>query len=129
MKEIVLDTNVLIRLLIKDVPSQFKKAQKVFEKIEKEEIKGLVSVLVINEAVWILENYYELERKAYIPLLLKLLLLKHLKIIEAKKSLIIKALQTMEKQKFDFTDVYLFQIAKTKKIFSFDKDFQKMKKK
>lgn len=126
MKEILLDTNVFIRFLIKDVPSQFKRAQKVFEKIEKGETKGLVSILVINEVVWVLENFYELKREIYIPQLLKLLLLRHLKIIEAKKSLIIKTLQKMEKQKFDFTDLYLFQIAGRKKIFSFDKDFQKM---
>ena len=128
MKEIIIDTNVFIRFLIKDVLSQFEKAQKVFEKIEKGEIKGLVSILVINEIVWILENFYELKREIYIPPLLKLLLLKHLKIIETKKSFIIKILQKMEKQKFDFTDFYLSQIAKDKKIFSFDKDFKKIKR-
>ena len=128
MKELLLDTNVFVRFLIKDIPSQFKKAERVFERIEKGEIKGLVSVLVINETVWILENYYELKREIYLPPLLKLLLLKNLKIIEIKKSLIIKTLEEMLKQKFDFTDIYLSQIAKDKKIFSFDKDFQRMKK-
>ena len=126
MKELLLDTNVFVRFLIKDIPSQFKKAERVFERIEKGEIKGLVSVLVINETVWILENYYELKREIYLPPLLKLLLLKNLKIIEIKKSLIIKTLEEMLKQKFDFTDIYLSQIAKDKKIFSFDKDFQKI---
>lgn len=128
MKEIIIDTNVFVRFLIKDVLSQFEKAQKVFEKIEKGEIKGLVSILVINEMVWVLENFYELKRENYIPQLLKLLLLKHLKIIETKKSLIIRTLQRMEKQKFDFTDLYLSQIADARKVFSFDKDFQKISK-
>lgn len=126
MKELIIDTNVFIRFLIKDLPDQFKKAQEVFERIEKGEIKGLVSVLVINETVWVLENYYELKRKIYIPQLLKLLLIRQIKIIEIKKDLIIRILQKMEKQKFDFTDFYLAQIAKDKKIFSFDKDFQKI---
>lgn len=128
MKEIIIDTNVFVRFLIKDVRSQSEKARKVFEKIEKGEIKGLISILVINEIVWVLENFYEIKREIYIPQLLKLLLLKHLKIIETKKSLIIKTLQRMEKQKFDFTDLYLSQIADTRKIFSFDKDFQKISK-
>lgn len=128
MKEIIIDTNVFVRFLIKDVRSQSEKARKLFEKIEKGEIKGLISILVINEIVWVLENFYEIKREIYIPQLLKLLLLKHLKIIETKKSLIIKTLQRMEKQKFDFADLYLSQIADTKKIFSFDKDFQKISK-
>lgn len=128
MKEIIIDTNVFVRFLIKDVLSQFGKAQKVFEKIEKGEIKGLVSILVVNEVVWVLENFYELKREIYIPQLLQLLLLKHLKIIETKKSLIINTLQRMEKQKFDFTDLYLSQIADARKVFSFDKDLQKISK-
>jgi len=128
MKEIIIDTNVFVRFLIKDVLFQFEKARKVFDKIEKGEIKGLVSILVVNEVVWILENFYELKRGIYIPKLLQLLLLKNLKIIEVKKSLIINTLQRMEKQKFDFTDLYLSQIADARKVFSFDKDLKKTSK-
>lgn len=126
MKELILDTNVFIRFLIKDVPSQFEKAQKIFEKIEKQEAKGLVSILVINEIIWILENFYELRREIYLPQLLKLLALKNIKVIEVKKNLLVRILQQMQKQKFDFTDIYLSQIAGDKKIFTFDKDFKKL---
>lgn len=126
MKELILDTNVFIRFLIKDVPSQFEKAQKIFEKIEKQEAKGLVSILVVNEIVWILENFYDLKKEIYLPQLLKLLALKNIKVIEVKKNLLIRILQQMQKQKFDFTDIYLSQIAGDKKIFTFDKDFKKL---
>lgn len=126
MKELILDTNVFIRFLIKDVPFQFEKAQRVFKKIEEQKTKGLVSILVINEIIWILENFYELKREIYLSQLLKLLALKNIKLIEVKKSLLIKVLQEMEKHKFDFTDIYLFHIAKERKIFTFDKDFKKI---
>ena len=126
MKELILDTNVFIRFFIKDVPSQFEKTREIFEKIEKREIKGFVSILVVNEIIWILENFYNLKREIYLPKLLKLLLLGNIKVIEVKKNLLIKVLQQMQKQKFDFTDLYLSQIAGEKKIFTFDKDFKKL---
>ena len=126
MKELILETNIFIRFFIKDVPSQFEKTREIFEKIEKREIKGFVSILVVNEIIWILENFYNLKREIYLPKLLKLLLLDNIKVIEVKKNLLIKVLQQMQKQKIDFTDIYLSQIAGDKKIFTFDKDFKKL---
>jgi len=122
MKQLILDTNVFVRFFIKDVESQYKQARLIFEKIEKEEIKGLISILVINEIVWILENYYELKREVYIPKLLNLLALKNIKIIEIDKDLLVKILEGTLTKKIDFTDLYLLQIKDTGKIFSFDKD-------
>lgn len=126
MAECILDTNIFVRFLIKDIPSQFEKAQKVFEKIEKGKIKGLVSILVMDELIWILENYYEIKKEIYIPRILTLLALKNLRIMETKKELVIKILKIMEKQKIDFTDVYLSQIASSRKIISFDKGLAKL---
>lgn len=128
MNEVILDTNIFIRFLVKDVSSQLENARRIFEEIEKGKIKGLVSVLVINEIIWILENFYEIERKVYIPKLLTLLSLKYLKIIEVKKGLIAKILQKMQEKKYDFTDIYLSEIQEKRRIFSFDKDLEKLKK-
>lgn len=129
MKEIVIDSNIFIRFLVKDIKPQFERARELFDKIEKEENKGLVSILVLNEIVWILENFYELKREIYLPKLLNLLALKQIKVIEIKKDLIIKIFQEMQSQKFDFTDIYLVTIAESKKILSFDKDFKKLARK
>jgi len=128
-KELILDTNVFLRFLIDDVTLQFREAKEIFGKIEKGEIIGRVSILVINELIWILENYYELKRKVYIPRILKLLALKNLKVIEVKKSLIVGCLEKMEKTKFDFTDIYLSLVGTKKTVFSFDKDLEKLFKK
>lgn len=128
MIQAVLDTNIFIRFLIKDIESQFKQAKEIFEKIEKGKIKAKISILVINETIWILENYYELKREIYLSHLLKLLALKNLKIIEAKKTLIISVLKLMQKEKFDFTDIYLSQLSKPEELCSFDKDFKRLYK-
>lgn len=125
MESIIIDTNIIVRFFVKDSEYQFKQAKEFIEKIEKRKIKGLVSILVINEIIWILENYYNLKRNHYLPELLKLLALKNIKVIEIKKSVLVETLEQMQEFKIDFTDIYLFNISENRKIFTFDKDFEK----
>lgn len=115
MNEIFLDTNVFLRHFLQDIPSQSQQATAIIESIEKGEKRGLVSILVVNEMIWILENYYHLKRKDCISQILKILSIDSIKIIEVKKDIIIKILEKMQEQKFDFTDMYLAQIADSKK--------------
>ena len=126
INSIIFDTNVIVRYLVKDPPFQLIQAQRYIEKIEQGKLKGLLSVLVINEIVWVLEKYYSLKRAIYVPLLLKLLALKNIRIIEVKKNLIITALELMLRSNVDFTDAYLFCTKGDKKIFSFDEDLKKL---
>lgn len=126
MSEVILDSNIFLRHLLQDIPSQSAKTKEIFEQIEKGAKKGLVSILVINEIIWVLEKYYKLKRNVYIPKVLKLFYLEHIKIIEVKKDLVMKVLEKMKKQKYDFTDIYLAYIAQGEKIASFDKDFTKI---
>lgn len=127
MKEIVLDTNVLLRYLLGDIPAQFLEAKQLMEEIENGTKAGLVSILVINELIWILEKYYGLKRSVYIPKLLKIFILDHIKIIEIKKDVLMKIVESMQKQKIDFTDMYLIHTNSPEKIFSFDQDFKKIR--
>jgi len=127
MKKTILDTNVFIRFLIKDNLSQYEKAKAVFKRIEEEKEKGLVSILVVNEIVWILENYYEIERENFIPPLIKIFLLKNMEMIEMSKKIIIEILKMMKKSQIDFTDYYLFFMKDRGDIFSFDRDFNKIR--
>ena len=127
MRDVILDTNIFVRFFVQDIEDQFQKARNIFTRIEKGELLGFVSVLVINEIIWILDSYYEIERKVYIPLLLNILALKNIKILEIGKEVIMKVLERMEKQKVDFTDIYLSAIATNREIISFDKDFEKLR--
>ena len=124
MKELVLDTNIFIRYLIEDIPFQYKESRKIFEAIENGTLKGLVSILVVNETIWILENYYEIKRSVYIPKLLQIFALKNLKFIEIAKEVLSLILKSMEASRLDFTDLYLLHISKKEKIASFDKDLK-----
>lgn len=126
MDQKLIDTNIFLRHLLQDVPDQSQIATNIISEIEDGKMIGLVSILIINELIWILEKYYGLKRNIYIPKLLKLLNLDHLKIIEAKKELIEGILEKMRKKKIDFTDIYLKEVGKENQILSFDKDFAKI---
>lgn len=126
MKKAFIDSNIIIRLFAKDHEQQFFHAQKIIRDIEQDAVQGLISILVVNEILWILENFYDLKRATFVPWLLQLISLRNIKIIEIKKDLLITILKHMEKQKIDFTDLYLFYTAGKTPIMSFDKDFQKI---
>lgn len=125
---VVIDSNIIIRALVKDVESQLQKSTKLIEQIENGKKRGFISILVVNEIIWILENYYKLKRELYLPQLIKILALNNVKIIEIRKQVLVKILEDMLVYNFDFTDIYLFSIAKDKEIISFDKDFLKLSK-
>lgn len=127
MKDYTLDTNIFIRFFINDIPDQFEVARKLFKQIEEGEATGTISILVINEIIWILEHYYEIKSDKYLPSFFKLLALKKMKTLEINKKLIFRVLTFMQTEKIDFTDAYLIQAAKNP-IVSFDKHFQKLAK-
>jgi len=124
MNELAIDTNIFIRYFVRDEEFQYSKANEFFERIQQGKIKGLVSVLVISEIIWILETFYEIKRAIFIPKLIHLFLLKNIKIIEFDKRRLIDILKTMKIKNIDFTDLYLLKLFPPKKIFSFDKDLK-----
>lgn len=125
----IIDTNIFVRYFTQDIPSLYKKARALFEKVEKGKQEIFVSILVINELIWILKKFYNLDRDIYLPQLLQVLSLNNVTIMETDKEIMLDALGTaLEKPKIDFTDIYLFTIAKGREIFSFDKDFKKLQK-
>lgn len=104
---VVLDTNYILRFLLGDIKLQFEKAKLLFKSIEAGRKKGILSVLVVNELIWVLERFYKLERKDFIPLILRLVSIKGIKILEIKKSVLIAILRKVETSSLSFVDVYL----------------------
>lgn len=125
MMSILIDTNVFIRFLIGDVADHLKKATEIFSAIEKGTAQGHVSLLVINEIVWIMEHFYTINRSAYIPRLQTILALKGIKIREANKQLLMDVLNEMKTSSLDFTDLYLLRTKETMTLITFDKKLLK----
>ena len=128
MNEVLLDSNILLRHLLQDIPPQARVATELIDAIEKGNKVGYISILVINEVIWILKRFYKIERQNYIPQILKLLQINNIKIIEIKKKSLNKILETMKKREIDFPDIYLSEIAGTRIIASFDQDFERLGK-
>ncbi|HZY95712.1 MAG TPA: type II toxin-antitoxin system VapC family toxin [Candidatus Cybelea sp.] len=57
-----LDTNVLIRYLVQDDPTQSARATAIVEKRLTPSNRGFVSTVAVVEAVWVLERVYRLTR-------------------------------------------------------------------
>lgn len=127
MNELLLDSNVLLRHFLQDIPSQSQKATAIIAEVEKGEKIGFLSILVVNEVIWILRRFYHVKRKDYIPQLLKILHINNIKVIEIKKEVLLKILEKMKRREIDFTDVYLIEIAQDRSIVSFDRDYEKLK--
>ena len=128
MKKVTLDSNIFLRLLVKDNQKLLKKSEKIFGDIYDEKIIGFVSILVVNEILWVLKTYYKLKREECVPGVKQLVSLKNVKLIEVKKDVVLNVLDLYEKTNFDFTDIYLSKITQQKDLVSFDKDFEKLYK-
>ncbi len=59
-----LDTNVLIRYLVEDDPGQTRQATRIIEDARQREEELFVSLLVLCEAVWVLDRRYGHTRAA-----------------------------------------------------------------
>lgn len=126
MRNITLDTNIFIRYLVLENETLYHKAEKVFTSIEKGDLQAKVSLLVLNEIVWVLKRFYALKRSEFIPELRKIFSLEGILFIEVKKVVVMRTLDIMEETNFDFTDIYLSLITDKKEMVSFDKDFEQL---
>lgn len=57
-----LDTNVLVRYIVKDDPEQFKLAERFIEKHLTTQNPGFVNQIALCELVWVFESIYKFDR-------------------------------------------------------------------
>jgi len=58
-----LDTNVLVRFLVKDDEQQAKTVYRLFKQAESKAEAFFIPILVVLETVWVLEAVYETTRQ------------------------------------------------------------------
>ena len=113
---IAVDTNVVIRLLTKDDPQQFKKAFTLFK-----ENRVFLSFTVIQETEWVLRFSYEFSSDEINFALSGLLGLPN---IETENLQIISNTLSLHADGYDFSDaLHLAQSIKCDFLFTFDKKF------
>lgn len=120
----LLDTNFILRFLLKDHPTQSPTAKKIFE------TRGemlFIADTVIAEVIWVLTSFYRLAKEEAANKIYQLL---NLNSVYSNKDLIIRTLYFYRNSNIAFIDAYLAAYAEEEKlegIYSFDKGLDKIK--
>lgn len=121
-----LDTNIVVRFLVKDDEAQAQRVYALFKKIEKNREKAYLSLLVIQETIWVLESAYHYKRDNIIDAIKDF---KELSFIKCEsEEVIIKFLEDAEKSSCDLSDLLIAHILKSNgcdKAYTFDKKASK----
>jgi predicted nucleic-acid-binding protein len=120
----LLDTNILIRHLTGDPPSQAKRATAFL----RDSHELILTDLVLAEMVYVLESFYEVPRTEIAGMARALLALPS--IAAADHDLLLRAVEIYEVVRLDFAEAYLVAVAElsdVKRVASFDRQIDRMK--
>ena len=104
-----LDTNVIVRYLMQDDPTQARKAVAVIESLPEHE-PAFLSVVTIVEIVWVLESSFELDREQVALAVSGLLEAREL--IVDRAPCVAQAVRAYRRGKADFADTLIERISK-----------------
>ncbi|MBI2600508.1 PIN domain-containing protein [Candidatus Daviesbacteria bacterium] len=123
---ILVDTNIILRLILNDSPILSPKARIIFDKITKNKAKIFISLLTISETIFTLERSYKIPKVEIVKSLSQIFKLTNLTV--EKQTLVERTFAYYIEKNISFPDAYhvaLMQKKKIKQIYSFDEDFDK----
>src|SRR5690554_6044084 len=125
MNKFLVDTNVLIRLLIKDDSVKYKTIVKLVEKVENNELILIIPTVTLAECCWVLTSYYKLEKRLISEYLIEILLTDN---VEPEEDVVIEALKWYSEKNVDFADALICCKANNNvSVITWDKkDFKKI---
>jgi predicted nucleic acid-binding protein len=126
-KRYLVDTNILLRFLSGEPPSQAAAAKKLFDRASAGEIVLDVSPVIVAEALYTLLSFYGVERKVATEKLSVLLHQRGVKLRDAAQ--VFAALEHLQTLNVGFADAFLAACAADEKVpvASFDRDLEKFK--
>ncbi len=123
---IALDTNILVRLLVKDDEDQSKIVFKRFKKAEKENETLFIPLLVTLELIWVLDSVYDCSRKEVINAIEKLTMMPIIRF--EKLEVIHELIKCGKNTTMDLSDLLISNssiASGCRKTITFDKDASK----
>lgn len=117
-----IDTNVLVRYIVQDDPTQSKRASRLIENECSAAKPGFISHVVLVELVWVSESCYAATRVEVAEIVRRILSIRQLNVQNAEIAW--KALRLFETGKADFADCLVERIAASAgctSIVTFDK--------
>ena len=124
-KRVLLDTNIIVRFLVRDHETHFQKAYQIFQDIEDMKLEAHLLDFILAEVVYVLKNIYKFPKKDISKTLQQLLMYQNL--ILENKLISYEALTIYHEKNIDFADAYLCakKSLEDYEILTFDKDIQK----
>ncbi len=123
-----IDTNIFIRVLIKDEPAAFDDCITLLEKVKFGKIKAETSPLVLAEVNWVLTRIYNFSKEKVIRVVKGITNLNNLKVKDRTDMLV--ALELYEDYNVKFIDALIassWEIQSQKMtVISYDRDFDKL---
>ena len=123
---IALDTNVLVRLLVRDDEAQAARARRLVEGCLEAGDPCLVSNPVLCELEWVLESVYDASRADVASAVRVVLSTPPFRVEDAERTQ--RALQMYSKGKADLSDYLLGQVGQSRGVrttYTFDRDLRK----
>ncbi|MFN2273475.1 MAG: PIN domain-containing protein [Anaerolineales bacterium] len=124
---IALDTNVIVRFLVRDDEVQAQAARARLAQAETKRERLLIPLLVILETIWVLESAYGKSRTAILDAIEDL---RHMSIIELEADdIIARLLADGRKYKADLADILVAHAAQSSgcdSVLTFDKTAAKL---
>ncbi len=121
----LIDTNVILRYLMGDVPAQTAKASALMERLESGTERAELLESVIAEVVWTMESFYGVPRPEIAEKLAAILRFRGIQV--AKKGVLVNALARFSATSADYVDCLLAAKAAQRNltVYTFDaKDFR-----
>ena len=122
---IAIDANIIIRYLTGDDKVQSASATELFRAAQSGKVKLLVPATTIQEVVYALETYYQLDAATIAPKLISLLTIHN--VVSPDAGWVVEALQFYREKNSDFGDALLCAFAQSVRceVATFDKGIHK----
>jgi predicted nucleic acid-binding protein len=126
MQRLLVDANVLLRLITDDPPELAQRVANLVRRAEEGQAVLQVNVLVVAEMTWVLVSYYGYSREQVAETLLSLLSADGLELEDDR--LVLSAVAAMARANVDFVDAYLAELSRARNlpVASFDADFKRL---
>ena len=126
-QRVMVDTNVIVRYLLKDNLPLFSKAEALFQRAQNGQVDCYLDEVVVAEITWLLVSFYELKKEEIAAKMMTLTTQSW--IVNPRKDLIIEALGQYRKNSLSYIDCWLWVVAKDQKINleTFDARLKKLK--
>ncbi len=100
----LIDANVIIRFLVGDHPEHLEVSVKIFEKIERGELRVEILESVLMEVYFVMTKFYKLPKQEVIADLKKIIALPG---VVGEKIVLIETLHLVESKNIDFVDALI----------------------